>query len=149
MSNRVSGVPVPQDWSSTVQLSGESPAGYYTTSLEHLLAEMDRVQLLVRTHVKSVQGAAHVNDVQGLVISEQEVQELLDRPAGTLTFAAQSGVNADSSNVMGRMREEVKLRKAESLRRGVQLRLARLEQRFHLTPFDLDCILVCLAPEMD
>ncbi len=149
MSNRGKRIAVPQDSSSTAQRSGDNSAGYYATSLEHLLAEMDRVQLLVRMHVESAQGAAHVNDVQGLVISEQEVQELLERPAGMLAFAARSGANSDSSNVIPRMSEEVTLHKAESLRRGIQLRLASLEERFHLTPFDIDCILICLAPEMD
>jgi hypothetical protein len=124
-------------------------ATYYANSLEHLLAEMDFVQLLVRTHVKAVQSAARVNDVQGLVISEQEVQNLLERPAGTLTFAAQPGSNEDPSDVIPRMREQVISRKAESLRRGIQLRLASLKDRFHLTRFDIDSILICLAPEVD
>ena len=149
MSNRASGITVSQAWSSTSCLPGKTPASCYTTSFEHLLAEMDRVQLLVRTHVKSAQSAQPANDVQGLVISDREVQELLERPAGTLPFAAQSGADTDSLSVAQGMRDEIEMRKAESLRQGIHLRMASMEQRFHLTPFDVDCILICLAPEMD
>jgi SpoVK/Ycf46/Vps4 family AAA+-type ATPase len=130
-------------------LPAEGSASHYANSLEHLLAELDRLQLLVRSHIKSVQNSTNVNDIQGLVITDQEVQELLDRPSGTLLFAARGGTSPQISDIYCRLRDEIALRKAESRRRGIHLRLARLEERFHLSPFDVDCILICLASEVD
>src|SRR5215831_12951791 len=40
-------------------------------------------------------------------------------------------------------------RKEESLRRGVELRLPRLQQLFGLTQFETDALLICLALEVD
>src|SRR5215469_572848 len=92
---------------------------YYATSTEHLLAEMDLIYLLVQLQVRSAQRVAPINDVQGLVITEEEVEGILARPAGTLSFSAHGP--AEGSNVLLKMREQVGQRKAESLRRGVEL----------------------------
>jgi SpoVK/Ycf46/Vps4 family AAA+-type ATPase len=41
------------------------------------------------------------------------------------------------------------MRKAASLERGIVLRLERLAALFALSPFEVDALLVCLAPELD
>ena len=63
----------------------------FASSLEHLLAEIGRVELLVRAQLIKVgqegtrQAGGAGDDLAGLVISEQEVADLLSPPVG---FAA-------------------------------------------------------------
>jgi hypothetical protein len=47
------------------------------------------------------------------------------------------------------MAADIGERKAESTRQGVTLRLEELARLFHLTPFDVDTLLICLALELD
>ena len=55
----------------------------FTHSTEHLLAELERVDLLIQTQVARAR-QLHVNDEQfrGLYISEQELDALLKQPLG-------------------------------------------------------------------
>ena len=47
------------------------------------------------------------------------------------------------------MAAEISQRKAESIRRGVRLRLDELANLFQLAPIEKDTLLICLAPELD
>lgn len=74
-----------------VAVRGGSEAGgdYYANSFEHVLAELERIDLLIQVQVRRAR-ALHKADeqFQGLVISEQEVDDLLARPAGMPKFLA-------------------------------------------------------------
>ena len=68
--------------------SEQVEGGYYTSSLQHILAELERIDLLVRVEVwraRQVQSAD--GEFQGLCISEQEVDDLLAEPAGLPRWA--------------------------------------------------------------
>jgi SpoVK/Ycf46/Vps4 family AAA+-type ATPase len=124
----------------------------FQDSLHHILAELERVDLLIQAAVnraREVQGAA--DDFQGLYIPEQEVDALLAQPAGLPRWAAESGPSAlaDVCAALDRIAAGIAERKADSLRAGVKLRLAELARLFDLTPFDTDTLLTCLAPELD
>ena len=125
---------------------------YYTTSLQHILAELERIDLLIQVQVRRAR-QVHMADseFQGLCISEQEIDALLKQPLGMPRWATTPGplsmseVRAELDQLGGEIAE----RQAESARRGVALRLEKLERLFHLTPFDVDTLLICLAPELD
>ena len=58
-------------------------AEYFATSLEHVLAELGRVELLVRHQVWHARQSQKSRDgFQGLYISEADVDDLLDGPIG-------------------------------------------------------------------
>src|ERR1700690_3383038 len=127
-------------------------AAYFATSLEHLLAQLGRIELLVRAQVgraRQVQGSD--DQFQGLVVREAEVDELIGRQPGALRFAdapepehwpaVQSALESINAGIAAR--------EAESVRRRVELRLSQLGRVFCLTPFEIDCLLICLAPEID
>src|SRR5450432_3921660 len=60
----------------------------FASSLDHILAEIGRVELLVRAQVaKARQVSAGADEYKGLVISEQEVADLLRRTPGSPPFA--------------------------------------------------------------
>ncbi len=125
---------------------------YYTTSLQHILAELERVDLLIQAQIRI---ARHVHVVdsefQGLCISEQEIDALLAQPLGMPRWAITSGPlsMAEVRPELDCLAGEIARRKAESTRQGVALRLEELARLFHLTPFDVDTLLICLAPELD
>lgn len=124
----------------------------YPTSLQHLLAEIDRIDLLVRMHVwraRHTQGPE--DEFRGLYISDQEVDALVAQP---LTAPSQTDPRVSShlgefQNVLNQKRMEIAQRKAASEEAGIVLRLEHLRRLFHLTPLDVDALLLCLAPEVD
>jgi ATP-dependent 26S proteasome regulatory subunit len=125
---------------------------YFATSLSHVLAEMERIALLVRMQLRQARQVAESGDqFRGLVISEEEVDEILNRPAGALPFSAASEtVDANRINeAIGQLNFDIVSRREESVRRGVELRLVELQQIFELSAFDLDCLLICLVAELD
>src|SRR5215472_13220980 len=68
-----------------------SLGSYYSGSMEHILAELERVDLMIQAQVHRARERHRVDEqFQGLVISEQEVDELLARPAGQPHFARSS-----------------------------------------------------------
>lgn len=64
----------------------------YTTSLQHILAELERVDLLIQAQIR-VARHMHVVDseFQGLCISEQEIDALLVQLLGMPRWATTSG----------------------------------------------------------
>jgi len=132
--------------------SEEVEGGYYTSSLQHILAELERIDLLVRLQVWRARQVQSVDgEFQGLYISEQEVDELLSWPAGLPRWAAAPAplALAEVQAVLERIAADNAECKAESVRRGVSLRLDELARLFRLTSFDVDVLLICLAPELD
>jgi len=121
----------------------------YSTSLQHVLAELERIDFLIRAQVhRARQTAQEEGELQGLYISEQEVDALLAGPAGMPRWAALPH-RPDIEVALVRLADEIADRKSESVRLGIELRLDELSRRFALTPFDVDVLLVTLAPEVD
>jgi hypothetical protein len=129
----------------------ESVRSHYAHSLEHILAELERLDLLVQAQVRRARQRHKADEqFQGLVISEQEVDELLARPAGAPQFASSSSNDwIEVQGALGRLEEQIALRKRGSLERGIRLRLSEVETLFGLSAFELNSLLICLAPELD
>ena len=82
---------------------------------------------------------------------EEEVDALMAQPAGLPHWATVPAPLAitEAGAALARLAAQIAQRKAESLRRGIPLRLDSLARLFDLTPFDVDALLICLAPEID
>ena len=125
---------------------------FFSTSIEHILAELERVDLLIKLHVLQAQRVyQNKAEFQGLFISEQEVERLLKQPIGRPIWVnVEKGSSfAKSRTILSQMADAIAKRKEESLKRGVSLRLEELSRRFYLSPLDVDILLICLAPELD
>jgi AAA+ superfamily predicted ATPase len=124
----------------------------YANTQEHLLAEIERIDLLIRFQVARTR-QLHASDeqFQGLYISEEELDRLLARPAGAprWSFDGNEQTTERVARELSRLRSKIANAVAESLRRGVDLRLARLTRLFGLDDYDLDCLLISLMPELD
>ena len=125
---------------------------YYTTSLQHILAELERVDLLIQVQVRRARQVQESNcEFQGLCISEQEIDALLKQPIGLPRWASALSPSSriEVRTAFDQMTADIGKCKSESAGRDVALRLEKLERLFHLTSFDVDTLLICLAPEID
>ena len=130
--------------------TGGAAAVAFESSLQHLLAELERIDLLIATQVARAR-RLHADDEQfhGLYISEEEIDTLLRQPTGRPRWASVQTALAELAPVLDTVARRNRSRKEESVRRGIELRLDRLQDSFGLDSFEVDVLLVCLAVEMD
>ncbi len=124
----------------------------YENSLQHLLAELERIDRLIQIQVwRSRQITTTDAELQGLYLSEAEIDALLAQPIGMPSWATVPLPNSfpEVQSVLEAIAETIQQRKSESLRTGIRLRLHELMQNFQLSPLDVDILLICLAPELD
>lgn len=124
----------------------------FADSVEHLLAELERIDLLIRARIAGTRKVqAEDEHFRGLYISEEEVDKLLLRPLGTPTWlsAAAPGRWAQIEDALAGLEARLRMRRERSLAGGAELRLERLRSLFALERFDLDVLLVCMAAELD
>ncbi len=128
------------------------PVPLFASSSEHLLAQLERIDLLIRSRVAHLR-RVHSEDehFRGLYISEQEVDALLERPLGAPPWlkALEEGRLTDVDAALDRLGRRIAQRCAASLECGVDLRLPRLADAFGLAAFEIDVLLVCLSVEID
>ena len=125
---------------------------YFANSLEHILAELERINLVIQMHLQQAREVyERKGDFQGFFISKQEVEWLMKRPIGTPNWATSREhlFMAESQAKHDRMVAEIVQCKSESAKQRVTLRLERLSRLFRLNPFDVDTLLICFAPEID
>ncbi len=122
----------------------------YENNLEHLLDELYRVDLIIRLNIEKwrAEYSGSADGFQGLYISENEVNSLLQNTPYEL--------NADTCLALEKEIEEIEVKtrqierkKLESIKQGKELRLQILSELFHLQPFEIDVLLICLAPELE
>lgn len=123
----------------------------FKDSLVHLLAEMERIDLLIRLQIaRRCKLQAEDEQFRGLYISEQEVDALLRKPLGMPQWLMpQPGLPTDPASELSQLEHRISACKQESLNKGIELRLEHLRQLFELTQFDLDALLICMAVELD
>jgi len=124
----------------------------YANTQEHLLAEIERIDLLIRFQVAQTR-RLHATDeqFQGLYISEEELNRLLARPTGAPRWSLDGDEQARDRlrEDLDRLKRKIAEGVSESLRQGVNLRLAQLMRLCGLDAYDLDCLLICLMLELD
>jgi AAA+ superfamily predicted ATPase len=123
----------------------------FHSSIEHILAELEHVDILIEAQVRRARQAQKQDDLQGLYISEQEVDLLMAQPMGMPHWAAVpfASVAQDVSLALEQLGRQIEVRTAESLRRRIPLRLPTLTDRFQLSAFDVNVVLICLASDLD
>ena len=123
----------------------------YETSHAHLCDELRRIDILIHQEILRFRLSAEkvANATPGIYISEEEIDTLLvDRPLSdqeSLLGSAEWGALQSQLTVI---ETTIAHQKALSRAAGVGLRLERLREAFQLTPFDIDVLLLGLAPEV-
>jgi MoxR-like ATPase len=122
---------------------------FYSATIHHLVAELERIDFLILAQIQIArQDAKEQGELQGLFISDEEVDALLAGSTRIPRWAAVSQL-PEVEEALGRISHEIAERKKASVHLGIELRLEELARRFALTPFDIDALLVTLAPEVD
>ncbi len=125
----------------------------YESSLEHLLAEARRIDLMLRREILKVRmerGQSSWDEFRGLYISESEVDGLLSSSPATVSMPApastEPGELAELTRSLVGLEREISARVACT---RVELRLEHLMRAFNLSRFETDCMLIAVLPELD
>jgi hypothetical protein len=128
-------------------------AAPYESASEYL---QDELQRLAHRLGSAVRGVRHrpTNDTldafRGLVISDEEVASVVEELAAPRNQPGEapdsSGPRHDSLKLLER---RIEARLAATVRAGILPPLLRLRRLFQLTPFEEQCLIVCVAPELD
>lgn len=122
----------------------------FNNSIEHLLAEMERIDLLIAAHVARARRIYSKDEqFRGLYIAEEEVDALLRKPLGRPHWHRETFDFEDLQSKLSAIGRQINLRKEESLHKGIELRLHNLTRFFGLDSLETDALLVCLAVELD
>lgn len=116
----------------------------YSSNEEYLFHELQRLDLLIQIKLLEKQNKGTCNPLdqfKGLVISDKEVAELL-------SDTSPSQKSALHLNKLEQLQTEISFN-IQNAHQGCFLGLPAITRIFQLTPFEKDCLLVCLAPELD
>jgi hypothetical protein len=121
----------------------------YADNFEHLTDELKKLDLLLQLRVaawRSQTRALQQLAVNGHVyISHEEVDLLL----GDERVLSTAPPDLDGMRYrIERLQNDIKARVAASLERGVFLALLQLARTFGLSPFEVEVVIICLAPEL-
>jgi SpoVK/Ycf46/Vps4 family AAA+-type ATPase len=122
----------------------------FLSGTEHLLAELERVQLLLHRHILRLRDARQLTEhrLRGLCIPDQLVDALLAAEFA-LPDAADFETGQELTRAIAAHTADIERRVALAERAGVELPLTRLTQRLGLGQFERDVLLIALAPEVD
>jgi AAA+ superfamily predicted ATPase len=123
-------------------------------NLQHLQAELGRIDILIRREVRRWQlaGQDPSDDFRGLYLSDDQAESLLARSFGAswgqmVELAPEEAQAFASAQAEAAQRAEAL---AKTVRKQGQLtRLEHLAATFGLDRFELDAFLICLAPSLD
>lgn len=124
----------------------------YENSLEHLLDELRRIDLLIRRQVVNfrIKGHDPADPLRGLYIKEEEIDVIL-----TQDGVMDSPVEDEPSRLklfqehLAALEARISENKAAFIRAGGTLRLEQLKKLFGLSPIEIDILMFCLAPELE
>jgi hypothetical protein len=122
-------------------------AASYATSTQHVLAELARLDVLLGRQVRRVRqsGGPPEEGLSAFYIPEAEIDALLAGPASVPVADS----DPESGSRLDRLSGEIAENVARSVHEGVYLRLVALAESFDLCPFDVEVVVMCLAPEVD
>jgi len=128
----------------------------YVDNLEYLLDELSRLDLLIHLRLLNMQrrqGPNPLEHFKGLVLLEEEILQLVAGEANTISDETLETTNQVEAAMLvedvARVQNRVAHRRATGLMDGSEILLARLSRVFSLTRFDEECLLICLAAEID
>jgi SpoVK/Ycf46/Vps4 family AAA+-type ATPase len=119
---------------------------FYESGYHHLGDVLRKLDLLIKRRVTSLrleQNVLQAKASQSLYISHEEVGGLLAEPLD-VSSAEISAIDAE----LKRLGRDIDVRARASLERGVSLPLLQLARLFGLSSFEVEAVVICLAPEL-
>jgi len=132
-------------------LAGEADkSGAYSAGWEYLFDELKRLDMVINLQVVKQRHRQQDNvldQFRGLVVTEEEIDDLLGEQVHIEEPDAVVVQTLTESLEMLEIRIQKRL--ATSISDGIYLSLHHLSGLFNLSPFEQQCIIICLAPELD
>ncbi len=131
-----------------------SAPGKDDLSLEHLQAELKRIDILIRREVQRWQlaGQDPSDEFRGLYLSDAQSEVLLARPFGT-SWGQTVSLTPDETRafdaVQAQAAQQSRALAQTARQQGHLVRLEHLAATFGLDQFEMDVFLVSLAPSLD
>ncbi len=129
--------------------------GIYEDPTEYISDELKKIDLMLELAVLSqrIKKAVEKDAFAGLYISEKEVDVLLDEEEIEKEKDKDNLNNSSDAikliQAIERQREIIAHRSELSKKKGIILPIEHLKKLFGLTPFEVNSLLLCLAPELD
>lgn len=127
----------------------QAEGNYYKNSWEHYRDELRRLDLLILfqlTGKGEIKTPGYLEQLKGLVISEEEVADLLQEDAPPAEVYAEQRKLLQQ---LAALEQSIASKRLKSNEQGVFLPIVYLTDIFGLSYFEEQCILICLAVELD
>lgn len=125
---------------------------YFSASIEHILAELERIDLLLQVHIWQARQTQIADPAfRGLYLSDDQIDHLLAKPIGQPHWVSTPNPLKATGILesLKALRESINQQKVLSIKRGVHLRLNSLTDKFKLSDLEVDILLIVLATELD
>jgi SpoVK/Ycf46/Vps4 family AAA+-type ATPase len=120
----------------------------YANNLEYLFDELSRIDRLICSYLEAFQAELPepIDEFRGLYVSEAEIQILQKSSSFGYRINILSDTRLEETEAI---RRDINNRKMKSLKNGIEFRLHTLSELFSLNTFEVDILLIGLAPELD
>lgn len=124
--------------------------GCYKNGWEHLYDELTKLDILIHLQVLQFRNlySSKVNNdeaLPGLCIKDEDVDQVMRKK----TKDREEHRIREAMNQVKSLQEKISINVENSLKQEIYLPFYHLAHLFQLTLFEMDIILVCLAPELD
>jgi len=123
----------------------------YDLSLQHIQLELARLDVLIRQEVRRWQlaGQNPHDAFRGFYTANEEIGGMASRPFGT-SWGQMVTLSAEESTALRHSYAQAQHELQQFMKQAEQpLRLQQLQSAFNLSQFELDTLLICLAPTLD
>lgn len=127
-------------------------AEYYGHNLEHLLVALQRLDLLIELRLLKFRQPKETEprEFRGLYISDEEIAAALQSPTGQPQVNVQETEQEQAlQDRLADLNQQIHQKTVTSLQQGIWLYLPLLANIFELHTFEIDTLIICLAPELD
>jgi AAA+ superfamily predicted ATPase len=130
-------------------------ADYYENNLQHLLDALHRLDVLLELRVlkfRRQHKLAEPREFRGLYIADEDIAAALQSPAAAGQQPAsdqEAQLEQELHSRLAELSQQMYDKTAASLRNGTVLSLPLLANLFELSAFEIDTLVICLAPEVD
>ncbi len=138
-------------------MNKDNKKDFYPNNLDYLKDELSKLDLIIQLEVlklrKSLSGESQ-NEFKGLFLSDREIDDILKREEISTSEKHNPGDRNNAQvecilEAIERLQEEISQKREKSIAEGVYLALPQLTNLFGLSTFEEQCVLICLAPEID
>jgi AAA+ superfamily predicted ATPase len=124
----------------------------YKNSFEHIQDELKRIDILIHNRIVRLREERRDNtpdEYRGLFVSEEEINGILSKSREKSTLKARRLETEISTNCIKEFQKKISTKISNSIEERIYLSLFYLGYFFQLTSFEVDCLLLCLAIELD